>query len=136
MYYAVLLILEKLFLLRWLDKTPRFVGHLYTIVCFIMGWVLFAITDFGRLGQYLTAMFTATFADGTALYLLRSNAVLLVLAAIGCTTGPLRLWNRVEARLSDTAAVTLRTVGVVVLLLLSIAFLVGDSYNPFLYFRF
>ena len=62
--------------------------------------------------------------------------VLLVLAAIGCTTGPLRLWNRVEARLSDTAAVTLRTVGVVVLLLLSIAFLVGDSYNPFLYFRF
>ena len=41
-----------------------------------------------------------------------------------------------EARLSDGAAVTLRTVGVVVLLLLSIAFLVGDSYNPFLYFRF
>ena len=56
--------------------------------------------------------------------------------AVGCTTGPLRLWNRVEARLSDGAAVTLRTVGVVVLLLLSIAFLVGDSYNPFLYFRF
>ena len=136
MYYAVLLILEKLFLLRWLDKAPRFVGHLYTILCFIMGWVLFAITDFSQLGQYLSAMFTATFADGTALYLLRSNAVLLVLAAVGCTTGPLRLWNRVEARLSDTAAVTLRTVGVVVLLLLSIAFLVGDSYNPFLYFRF
>ena len=136
MYYALLLILEKLFLLRWLDKAPRFVGHLYTILCFIMGWVLFAITDFSQLGQYLSAMFTATFADGTALYLLRSNAVLLVLAAVGCTTGPLRLWNRVEARLSDGAAVTLRTVGVVVLLLLSIAFLVGDSYNPFLYFRF
>ena len=41
-----------------------------------------------------------------------------------------------EGRLSDTAAVTLRTVGVVLLLLLSVAFLVGDSYNPFLYFRF
>ena len=63
-------------------------------------------------------------------------SVLLIAAAIGCTTGPLRLWNRVEDRLSDTAAVTLRTVGVVILLLLSIAFLVGDSYNPFLYFRF
>ena len=74
--------------------------------------------------------------DGTALYLLRSNVVLLIAAAIGCTTGPLRLWNRVEDKLSDTAAVTLRTVGVVLLLLLSIAFLVGDSYNPFLYFRF
>ena len=136
LYYAVLLILEKLFLLRWLDKAPKWVGHVYTILAFIMGWMLFAITDFAQLGQYVSAMFTATFVDGTALYLLRSNVVLLVAAAIGCTTGPLRLWNRVEDRLSDTAAVTLRTVGVVILLLLSIAFLVGDSYNPFLYFRF
>ena len=136
LYYAVLLILEKIFLLRWLDKAPKWVGHVYTIFAFIMGWVLFAITDFSQLGQYVSAMFTAHFADGTALYLLRSNAVLLIAAAIGCTTGPLRLWNRVEGRLSDTAAVTLRTVGVVLLLLLSVAFLVGDSYNPFLYFRF
>lgn len=136
LYYAVLLILEKLFLLRWLDKAPKWVGHVYTIFAFIMGWVLFAITDFAQLGQYVSAMFTATFVDGTALYLLRSNVVLLIAATIGCTTGPLRLWNRVEDKLSDTAAVTLRTVGVVLLLLLSIAFLVGDSYNPFLYFRF
>ena len=136
LYYAVLLILEKLFLLRWLDKAPKWVGHVYTIFAFIMGWVLFAITDFAQLGQYVSAMFTAQFADGTALYLLRSNMVLLIAAAIGCTTGPLRLWNKMEDKLSDTAAVALRTVGVVLLLLLSIAFLVGDSYNPFLYFRF
>ena len=136
LYYAALLILEKLFLLRWLDKAPKWGGHVYTILAFILGWVLFAITDFGRLGQYFSAMFTAPFADGTALYLLRSNAVLLLAAAIGCTTGPLRLWNRTADRLSDTAAVTLRTVGVTVLLLLSVAFLVGGSYNPFLYFRF
>ena len=87
LYYAVLLILEKLFLLRWLDKAPKWVGHVYTIFAFIMGWVLFAITDFGQLGQYVSAMFTATFVDGTALYLLRSNVVLLIAATIGCTTG-------------------------------------------------
>ena len=63
LYYAVLLILEKLFLLRWLDKAPKWVGHVYTIFAFIMGWVLFAITDFAQLGQYVSAMFTATFVS-------------------------------------------------------------------------
>ena len=61
---------------------------------------------------------------------------LLVLAAVGSTTLPVRVFNAVESRLGDKAAVALRSVGVAVLLLLSVAFLVGDSYNPFLYFRF
>ena len=135
-YYAVLLILEKTFLLRWLEKAPRIVGHVYTCLCFVMGWVLFAITDFTQLGAYLSSMFSARFSDGTALYMLRSNAVLLVLAVIGCTTLPVKAWNKVAGRVSNGLRVTLRTVGVTVILLLSIAFLVGDSYNPFLYFRF
>ncbi len=135
-YYAVLLIAEKTFLLKWLEKAPRLVGHIYTCLCFIMGWVLFAITDLGKLGAYVSAMFTARFADGTTLYLLRSNAVLLVLALVGCTTLPARAWERLGGRVSERTAVALRTVGVTVILLLSIAFLVGDSYNPFLYFRF
>ena len=73
---------------------------------------------------------------GAAAYLLRSNVVLLVLAAVGSTTLPVRVFNAVESRLGDKAAVALRSVGVAILLLLSVAFLVGDSYNPFLYFRF
>ena len=57
-YYAALLILEKTFLLRWLDRAPRFVGHVYTCLCFVLGWVLFAITDFGQLGAYLDHLFS------------------------------------------------------------------------------
>ena len=136
LYYALLLILEKLFLLKWLDKLPRFAGHLYTIFCFMIGWTLFAITDMPQLGHYFAAMFTGPLWDGAAAYLLRSNAVLLVLAAVGSTTLPLRAFNAVESRLGDRAVVALRSAGVAVLLLLSVAFLVGDSYNPFLYFRF
>ena len=136
LYYALLLILEKLFLLKWLDKLPKVVRHIYTIFCFMMGWTLFAITDMSQLGQYFSAMFTAPLWDGAAAYLLRSNVVLLVLAAVGSTTLPVRVFNAVESRLGDKAAVALRSVGVAFLLLLSVAFLVGDSYNPFLYFRF
>lgn len=135
-YYAVLLLLEKTFLLKWLDKAPRFVGHVYTCFCFVMGWVLFAITDLGALGAYVGHMFSGTFADSTTAYLLRCDWLLLVLAVIGCTSLPKRLWEKREQALSPALSDGLRTVWVVVVLLVSMAFLVGDSYNPFLYFRF
>lgn len=135
-YYAILLLLEKTFLLKWLDKAPRFVGHVYTCFCFVMGWVLFAITDLGALGAYVGHMFSGTFADGTTAYLLRCGWLLLVLGVIGCTSLPKRLWEKREQALSPALSDGLRTVWVVVVLLVSMAFLVGDSYNPFLYFRF
>ena len=136
LYYAVLLILEKLFLLRWLDKAPKWVGHVYTIFAFIMGWVLFAITDFGQLGAYLGHLFSGPLWDSTSAYLLRCDWLLLALAVIGCTSLPKRLWEKREQTLSPALSDGLRTVWAVIVLLVSIAFLVGDSYNPFLYFRF
>ena len=136
LYYAVLLILEKLFLLRWLDKAPKWVGHVYTIFAFIMGWVLFAITDFGQLGAYLGHLFSGPLWDSTTAYLLRCDWLLLALAVIGCTSLPKRLWEKREQTLSPALSDGLRTVWAVIVLLVSIAFLVGDSYNPFLYFRF
>ncbi len=135
-YYAVLLILEKTFLLDVLKKLPRFVGHIYTIFAFMMGWVLFAITDFGKLGDYVAAMFTAPLWDGMSTYLLNSNGLLLLLAVVASTTLPARAWHKCEEKLPLGAVTAARTVWVAVLLLMSIAFLVGDSYNPFLYFRF
>lgn len=135
-YYAVLLLLEKTFLLQWLDRVPAVVGHIYTCLCFILGWVLFAITDFGKLGAYLGHMFSGAFFDSGAAYLLRSFWLVLVLAVIGCTSLPRQLWGRWEAGMKPAVSDGLRTVWMVLVLLVSVAFLVGDSYNPFLYFRF
>lgn len=135
-YYAALLLLEKTFLLKWLDKAPRFVGHVYTCLCFVLGWVLFAITDFSALGAYLGHMFSGAFADGTTAYLLRCDWLVLALAVVGCTSLPRRLWEKRERAMTPALSDGLRTVWVAVVLLVSIAFLVGDSYNPFLYFRF
>ena len=135
-YYAALLILEKTFLLRWLDRVPRFVGHIYTCLCFVLGWVLFAITDFAQLGAYLSRLFSGPLWDTTSAYLLRCDWLLLVLAVVGCTSLPKRLWEKREQTLSPALSDGLRTVWTVIVLLVSIAFLVGDSYNPFRYFRF
>ena len=115
---------------------PAVVGHIYTCLCFILGWVLFAITDFGKLGAYLGHMFSGAFFDSGAAYLLRSFWLVLVLAVIGCTSLPRQLWGRWEAGMKPAVSDGLRTVWMVLVLLVSVAFLVGDSYNPFLYFRF
>ena len=136
LYYGALLVLEKTVLLKALRALPAAVGHVYTWLCFVLGWVLFAITDFSALGSYLGAMFSGTPVDGTAWYLLRSNGVLLALAAVGCTSLPAVLWRRWQEKLPGRAATALQTAGVALLLTVSVAFLVGDSYNPFLYFRF
>ena len=109
---------------------------MYTCFCFVMGWVLFAITDLGALGAYVGHMFSGTFADSTTAYLLRCDWLLLILGVIGCTSLPKRLWEKREQALSPALSDGLRTVWVVLVLLVSMAFLVGDSYNPFLYFRF
>ena len=135
-YYAALLLLEKTFLLQWLDRVPAVVGHIYTCLCFILGWVLFAITDFGKLGAYLGHMFSGAFFDSGAAYLLRSFWLVLVLAVIGCTSLPRQLWGRWEAGMKPAVSDGLRTVWMVLVLLVSVAFLVADSYNPYLYFRF
>ena len=46
-FYGVLLMAEKLFLLKWLKKAPAFVGHIYTMFAVLFGWILFAFEDFG-----------------------------------------------------------------------------------------
>ena len=102
----------------------------------VLGWALFAITDFGQLGAYLSHLFSGPLWDATSAYLLRCDWLLLVLAVVGCTSLPKRLWEKREQTLSPALSDGLRTVWVVIVLLVSIAFLVGDSYNPFLYFRF
>ena len=69
------------------------------------------------------------------MYLLLSFAVLLLVAAIGSCSLPLRLWNRLIES-SDTRSAVFTALGVIAVMVISVAFLVNSSYNPFLYFRF
>ena len=80
-YYGVLLMIEKLFLLKWLDKLPNWIGHIYSMFLVVIGWTIFAQTDIHQLGEYLKTMFGighVAVADSDFLYFLGSNAVLLV----------------------------------------------------------
>lgn len=132
LYYGVWLILEKYVFKDFIER-HRIFGHIYTILIFVIGWVLFAFTDFGELRVYLLAMVgqAGHIIDSTALYYLISSLALLIIGVI-CSTP-------VAYRLNQRLILKSRWIGIginVVLLLLSLSYLVYESYNPFLYFRF
>ena len=135
LYFGVLLMLEKLFLKRWIDRWPACFQHAYTLLLVAVSWAIFALEDFGQLGAYLAVMFGLagrSLTDGAFFYYLRSYLPVLVLACLASTPLARRLWHRAPTRAVQAALPVLLLAG----LLLSTAYLVDATYNPFLYFRF
>ncbi len=128
LFYLALLIIEKLWLLKKLEKAPV-LAHIYTMLFVIVGWAIFFITDLGQLGDFLRRLFVPT-GGISALYYLRNYAVIFVVAMVFCTPLPMRLYEKIKHN------TLLRGLCLGVLLALSIAYLSNATYNPFLYFRF
>ena len=137
LYYFVILFIEKLFLLKALDKLPKFFRHVYALVLIIIGWVIFASDDVSVLLPYLGSMFGANGAiGGMDVYTLLTKAVLLIICCIASTELPKKLFLSAAGAMNEKAAFTLKCVLMIALLAMSMILLIGDSYNPFLYFRF
>lgn len=137
LYYFVILFIEKLFLLKALDKLPKFFRHVYALVLIIIGWVIFASDDVSVLLPYLGSMFGANGAiGGMDVYTLLTKAVLLIICCIASTELPKKLFLSAAGAMNEKAAFTLKSILTIALLALSMILLIGDSYNPFLYFRF
>ena len=138
LYFCFFLIMEKTWLLKALQKLPRAVSHIYALLVIYFGWLLFAWEDIHGHRVYLKAM--AGIGSGglisrESLYLLVSNIGLLFIMVVGCTSLPKRLVTKCMKK--DGIATSLcMSIYVAGILLLSIAYLVNGTYNPFLYFRF
>lgn len=138
-YFGVLLIIEKMFLLKALKKAPAIVGHIYTMFFVIISWVIFALDDMKSVTGYIGAMFGAGGAlyDKTSLYLLSTNIILLVILALASTDIPAKLGNSLVDRLGEKPlSAVVQNVVFAAVILISTAYLVDATYNPFLYFRF
>ena len=137
LYFAALLILEKLVLLRFLEK-HRIFGHVYLLSAVVFGFVLFDASTLSGAWDCIRGMLGLgglPIASAEGVYLLKSNALLLILAALGATPLPKRIAKALEARCPKAAAL-LHPAALCALLLICTAYLVDGSYNPFLYFRF
>lgn len=137
LYYFVILFIEKLFLLKALDKLPKLFRHVYALLLIVIGWVIFASDDVSVLLPYLGSMFGANGAvGGMDVYTLLTKAVLIVICCVASTELPKRLFLSATGAMNEKAAFTIKSVMTIALLALSMILLIGDSYNPFLYFRF
>ena len=138
LYFCFFLVLEKTWLLRLLERLPRWISHVYALVVIYFGWLLFAWEDIHGHRVYLKAMAgigAGGWCDAQSVYLLMSNLILLVLFIIGSTSLPKRIVGFLTAR-DGIGTALLQSVFVAAMLVLSIAYLVNGTYNPFLYFRF
>lgn len=137
LYYFVILFIEKLFLLKALDKLPKLFRHVYALLLIVIGWVIFASDDVSVLLPYLGSMFGANGAvGGMDVYTLFTKAVLLIICCVASTELPKKLFLSATGAMNEKAAFTIKSVMTIALLALSMILLIGDSYNPFLYFRF
>ncbi len=136
--YGVLLMAEKLFLLKWLKKAPAAIGHIYTLFFVLMGWVLFAFDDIGAGISYCGTLFgyNAAFVNGKTIYQLLSYLPLLLICVLASTPLAKIAYQKISDKCGEGSLVTADGLGVVLVMALSVAYLISGSYNPFLYFRF
>jgi len=139
LFYAVLLMAEKFFLLPALKK-GRVLPHVYVLLAVTLGFVLFDAASLKDALHQLGTLFGAGTASGLgteALYMLRSYGVVLALAVLSATPLPAMLWKKAQEAKSLAPVLTVaEPLCTLTLLALCTAFLVDGSFNPFLYFRF
>ncbi len=133
LYYAALLLIEKLFLHKILDKLPSFFRWLYTMFLVLIGWVLFNLTDFNQLIITLRHMFSFDFSD-TFLGIIANTDILYALIYIPLGILCMFPWKNKIEKLKIPNLVT--NIAFVVIFMVCIMFILGGTYNPFIYFRF
>lgn len=135
LYFAILLIIEKTFLKKFLDKCPV-VGVIYTFFAVVISWAVFAITDINSLFNYVKALFNfknigITGAD--FLYNISSYAVLFIIAFVVSVGLPK---NGFEKYFPAKARKVTKYIAAILGFVICVSYLVDDTFNPFLYFRF
>lgn len=138
LYYGCLLLLEKFFLREKLEKLPKPISHIYTLLVVLIGWVFFMspniTTAFSTLGKMI-GIGTTTFANNQAKFMLKSYFILFVLAILLSTKVYDRIQIFVYNQYKMKAVYTTWTI-YIILLIVCIAFIVGGTYHSFLYFAF
>jgi len=137
-YFSLILLLEKYYLLGKLEKLHSFARHIYTMLVVMVSWVIFYFEDLSRVPEYLKGMFgfgKVPLCNQQSLYYLLSYGMIFILAAYFSTPhGIKKLEDKEQSTKASFNLFSTATYGF--LFFASVAYLVDSTYNPFLYFRF
>lgn len=138
LYYGCLLLPEKFFLREKLEKLPKAISHIYTLLVVLIGWVFFMspnITTAFTTLQKMIGIGATTFANNQAKFMLKSYFILFALAILLSTKVYDKIQIFVYNQYKMKAVYTTWTI-YIILLIVCIAFIVGGTYHSFLYFAF
>ncbi len=144
LYYFILLLLEKTFLLKVFEKIPGIFSRIYLWMAVLVGWAFFYHTDMSQALRFLGVMFgiraPSLMSPEVSIHFW-NNAAFFVIALISCTPAFSRLYQNIKVFLGTKMKVAvlecfIKPVFNIIIFILSIIFLVGQSYSPFLYFKF
>lgn len=140
LYYGVIFILEKYLWGSKIEKLPAAVQHIYAFVLVLFGWVFLFSPTLGYAGQYLKVMFgigAKGIFDKQGFFMIFTNWLLIVIAILASAPRGYKLLKKITGCWQSEEVRTIVTCAVyIAMFLLCIAFLVTETYNPFLYFRF
>ncbi len=134
LYFAVFLIVEKIFLLKILNK-HKIIGHIYTIIIVIVSFVIFNRTNFNDIQLFLKNMFglgNLYFTNIETNYYLK-NYIFIILTAIICSISYKKIYTKIK---DNKIYNIIEPIIIIILFILCTAYIVDESFNPFLYFRF
>lgn len=137
-FYAILLILEKVFLKKWLDN-HHFISHFYLLFVVLAGFILFDAKDLSECILHLKGLFAFSSlpaCNTETLYYLKSYSITLIIAAAGSTPLIKNLCSKIAESHYSKIWDYLQIIILLFILVAGTAFLVDGSFNPFLYFRF
>lgn len=139
LYFGLLIWVERLFLSKALESIPKMFSHVYLVFIAMIGWAIFKFEDLGTLGQFFNVLFGGGANEGWNLMLtesLKSNVFWLIAAIVLCMPVYGRLYAYMEKWLSPKVHFWTLAVVAFVMFLVCVSLLTGNTYNPFLYFRF
>lgn len=138
LYFGVLLVIEKFLLGKYIEKT-KVLKYIYTSIIVVISFLIFSETSFANILHELGNMFginKVAFAGKESIYYLKNNMVLLVISIISATPLMKNIVNKLKEKKIGKVINILEPIVNIGLLVLCTAFLIDESFNPFLYFRF